>query len=123
MTLKSMSGQPGAGVSRCAHLLFLRRSNYVKIKERGGSPDSLQAKPLLIGGVMDSEQVQEKTLLPSSFHCSYIFVWLCQLVPFDMHIDACFIHDLLEANQSRSPFCLLSVGAISVYSFQILLAG
>ncbi len=83
---------------------------------RGASPDGLRAKPLLIGGVRDSEQVQEKAL---SFRLSaaptslFGFVLLCQLLPFDMHINTCFIHGLLEENQSRSP-CLLSVGTRSV---------
>lgn len=34
---------------------------------RGASPDGLWAKPSLIGGVRDSEQVQEKALSPSPF--------------------------------------------------------
>lgn len=56
---------------------------------RGGSPDGLWAKPLLIGSVRDSEQVQEKALssrLSAAPTSLFGFVLLCQLLPFDMHI-------------------------------------
>lgn len=71
----------------------------------GASPDGLPAKPLLIGHVRDSEQVQGKALsylfaAPTSL---FGFVLLCQLAPFDMHINTCFINGFLQKNQSRSP--------------------
>lgn len=61
------------------------------------SPDGLRARPLLIGCVRDSEQVQEKALSPPLFNApTSLFgsVLLCQLLPFDMHINTCFIHVL-----------------------------
>lgn len=61
------------------------------------SPDGLRSRPLLIGCVRDSEQVQEKALSPLLFTApTSLFgsVLLCQLLPFDMRINTCFIHGL-----------------------------